>query len=252
MKACSPLMGARSISDRRKAAAKGAGALALALFCIVGIALVQREGWLDGLNMGLMGGAGRARAGGAGTIVTWIMQLASAVGGTAGRFALLGACFVALWGMAPRRALWLLWVVVGGMLLNLALKQIFAAPRPDLLPHLDLVRSYSFPSGHAAGNMIFFGALAMLGARRSAYAVMGAAIALIGISRVWLGVHWPSDVLAGWIEGLGWLALCRVWLPARGRQDEPSDGVMMRRHAVGGDKAMDPETVESRGGGDAK
>ena len=43
----------------------------------------------------------------------------------------------------------------------------------------------------------------------------GMMIALIGASRVWLGVHWPSDVTAGWIEGLGWLALCRVWLPAR-------------------------------------
>src|SRR3546814_4413138 len=91
---------------------------------------------------------------------------------------------------------------------------VFAAPRPDLLPHLDLVRSYGFPSGHAAGNMIFFGALAMLAGRRSGYVGMGLAIALIGISRVWLGVHWPSDVLAGWIEGLGWLALCGLWLPA--------------------------------------
>ena len=46
----------------------------------------------------------------------------------------------------------------------------------------------------------------------------GLMIASIGVSRVWLGVHWPSDVTAGWIEGLGWLALCRVWLPARGGQ----------------------------------
>lgn len=221
-------MGARSISDRRIAVAKGAGALVLALFCVLGIALVQRQGWLDGLNVGLMGMAGRARDSGAGTAVTWIMQLASAVGGTAGRFALLGACVIALWGIARRRALWLLWVTVGGTLLNLSLKQVFAAPRPDLLPHLDLVRSYGFPSGHAAGNMIFFGALAMLAGRRSAYVGMGLAIALIGISRVWLGVHWPSDVLAGWIEGLGWLALCGIWLPAGrgvdGRMDSGAPG----------------------------
>lgn len=252
MKACSPLMGAHSISDRRKAVAKGAGAFVLALFCVLGIALVQRQGWLDGLNAGLMGMAGRARDSGAGTIVTWIMQLASAVGGTAGRFALLGACFVALWRMARARALWLFWVAFGGTLLNLALKQIFAAPRPDLLPHLDLVNSYSFPSGHAAGNMVFFGALAMLGGRRSAYVAMGLAIALIGISRVWLSVHWPSDVLAGWIEGLGWLALCGAWLPARRGQEKSADGVMVRGHAVGGDEAMDPEAVENRGGGNGE
>src|SRR3546814_1640494 len=70
MKACSRLMGARSISDRRIAVAKGAGALVLALFCVLGIALVQRQGWLDGLNAGLMGMAGRARDSGAGTAVT--------------------------------------------------------------------------------------------------------------------------------------------------------------------------------------
>src|SRR3546814_2442973 len=91
MKACSRLMGARSISDRRIAVAKGAGALVLALFCVLGIALVQRQGWLDGLNAGLMGMAGRARDSGAGTAATWIMQLASAVGGTAGRVAMLSS-----------------------------------------------------------------------------------------------------------------------------------------------------------------
>ena len=226
--------------------------MALALFCVLGIALLQRQGWLDGLNFGLMGAAGRARDSGVGAIVTRIMQLASAVGGTAGRFVLLTACCVALWRMARARALWLLCTVAGGTLLNLAAKQIFAAPRPDLLPHLDLVHSYSFPSGHAAGNMIFFGALAMLGARRSVYVLMGAAIALIGISRVWLGVHWPSDVLAGWIEGLGWLALCRAWLPEGRGQEETVDRVIMRGHAVGGDEAMDPEAVEHRGGGNAQ
>jgi undecaprenyl-diphosphatase len=64
--------------------------------------------------------------------------------------------------------------------------------------------------------MMFFGALAMLAARRFGYWAAAVMIALIGISRVWLGVHWPSDVTAGWIEGLGWLAFCAIWLPARG------------------------------------
>ena len=230
--------------------AKGAGALALALFCVLMIGLVQRQGMLDGLNVALMGRAEQARNSGAGAPITWIMQLASAVGGTVGRFALLGVCFVGLWGDARRRAFWLLWVAIGGTLLNLALKQVFAAPRPDLLPHLDIVHSYSFPSGHAAGNMVFFGALAMLAGRRSAYVGAALAIALIGTSRVWLGVHWPSDVLAGWIEGLGWLAFCGIWLPARRGQSEGAGQAMMRGHAVGGDEAMDPEAVERRRGGD--
>ncbi|WP_150291764.1 phosphatase PAP2 family protein [Sphingobium estronivorans] len=243
-------MGARSISDRRKVVTKGAGALALALFCIFGIALAQRHGLFDALNIGLMGMAGRARDSIAGSIGTAIMQMASAVGGTAGRLILLGLCLLGLWRRGRARAFWLLGVVIGGMLLNLALKQGFAAPRPDLLPHLDMVDSYSFPSGHAAGNMVFFGALAMLAGRRSTYVAAGLAIALIGISRVWLGVHWPSDVLAGWIEGLGWLVLCGVWLPARRGQDEGTGEAVMRGHAVSSDEAMDPEAVEGGRGGD--
>ncbi|QGP78296.1 phosphatase PAP2 family protein [Sphingobium sp. CAP-1] len=243
-------MGARSISDRRMALSKGAGALALALFCVLAIALMQRSGWLDGLNVGLMRRAGAARDSGGGWIATIIMQSASAVGGTIGRFCLLGFSVVVLWRSARGRALWLLLVVLGGTLLNLILKQIFAAPRPDLLPHLDMVNSYSFPSGHSAGNMIFFGAVSMLVGRRGFYVAAAMMIVLIGISRVWLGVHWPSDVAAGWIEGLGWIAFCAVWLPARGgEQQRPADAAM-RGHTVAGDEAMDPETViDGPGGG---
>lgn len=218
--------------------------MALALFCVLALALLQRHGVLDDLNVGLMGMAGRVRESGWAAPVTGVMQLASAVGGTAGRFALLGGCLIALWRGSRGRAVWLALVVIGGTLLNLALKQVFAAPRPDLLPHLDIVHTYSFPSGHAAGNMVFFGALAMLAIRRDAYVAAGLAVLLIGVSRVWLGVHWPSDVLAGWIEGLGWLALCAVWLPARRGQGEGAEQAAMRGHAVGGDEAVDPETVE--------
>ena len=253
MKACWPPMGARSISERRKArradVVKGAGALALALFCVLGLALMQRLGLLDGLNIGLMKMAGRARDSAAAPVTT-VMQVASAIGGTVGRFSLLGLCILGLWGRARGRGLWLLCVVVGGTLLNLALKQVFAAPRPDLLPHLDIVHSYSFPSGHASGNMIFFGAVAMLIGRRAGYLAAGAVIALIGVSRVWLGVHWPGDVLAGWIEGLGWLALCAVWLPAGRGQGEGAQQAMVLGHAVGGDEAVNPEAVEHGRDGD--
>lgn len=209
-------MGVRSISDRHIGVAKGAGAFVLALFCVLIIALAQRAGWLDGLNVGLMEAAGRGRETAFGGSVTMVMRIASAIGGTAGRIILVILVLAPLliYGMR-KSALWLLLVVTGGTLLNLGLKQIFAAPRPELLPHLDIVHSYSFPSGHSAGNMIFFGALAMLAGQRWAYGAAAMVVALIGVSRVWLGVHWPSDVTAGWIEGLGWLTLCAIWLPAR-------------------------------------
>ena len=244
-------MGARSISDRRISLAKGAGALALALFCVLLIALAQRAGWLEDVNVGLMTLAGEGRETGPGGTVTMVMRLASAIGGTLGRITLLALVLAPLlWAGHRRSAAWLAGMMAGGTLLNLGLKQIYAAPRPDLLPHLDIVHSYSFPSGHSAGNMMFFGALALLAGGRIAQALAAAMILMIGVSRVWLGVHWPSDVLAGWIEGLGWLALCAVWLPARGGEEQRADDAGMGRHAVGGDEAMDPETVEHARGGD--
>ncbi len=195
--------------------------MALALLCVLLIALSQRAGWLDGVNVELMETAGQARATGMGDHVTTVMRLASAVGGTGGRLVLLAVLLAPLlWFGFRRSAIWLALTIAGGTLLNLALKQIFAAPRPDLLPHLDIVHTYSFPSGHAAGNMMVFGALALLAVRASAYVAAAAMVLLIGASRIWLGVHWPSDVVAGWIEGLGWLAFCRLWLPARGGEQE--------------------------------
>lgn len=210
-------MGARFISDRRTWR-RGAGAFAFALLCVLAIALLQRFGVLDRLNIGAMAAAGEARA--ISPAITSLMLAASWIGDTVGRIAvIIAAIALLLWRGRRSGARWLALVMAGGTLLNLGLKQIFAAPRPDLLPHLDIVHSYSFPSGHAAGNMMLFGALAMLAGRRGDYLLAFMAIALIGVSRVWLGVHWPSDVLAGWIEGLGWLFLCRYWLPVgRGQQ----------------------------------
>jgi membrane-associated phospholipid phosphatase len=211
-------MGARSISDRRSWLG-GAGAFLLALVGVLAIALLQRSGVLDGLNIGAMAAAGEARA--ISPAITSIMLAASWIGDTVGRIAvIIAAVALLLWRGRRSGAQWLALVMAGGTLLNLGLKQLFAAPRPDLLPHLDIVHSYSFPSGHAAGNMMLFGALAMLAGRWGSYVLAGLLIALIGISRVWLGVHWPSDVLAGWMEGLGWLCLCRYWLPARGWEQQ--------------------------------
>ena len=211
-------MGARYISDRRFWLGS-AGAFLLALVGVLLIALLQRSGWLDAVNIPAMKAAGVARDRLSG--VTPIMLVASFVGGNFSRWVIAAVAIgILLWRGRRPSALWFGLVMAGGTLLNFLLKQIFAAPRPDLLPHLDIVHSYSFPSGHAAYNMMLFGALAMLSRRRTSYVLAGLAIALIGVSRVWLGVHWPSDVLAGWVNGLGWLCLCHHWLPARGREQQ--------------------------------
>ncbi len=223
-------------------------AFAVSLLCVFLIALLQQSGATDAFNLAGMGAAGAARDTQVGVVVTIAMQAASMAGGSGGRLLLFNVALAGLlWQGRRIAALWLTFTMAGGTLLNLGLKQLFAAPRPDLLPHLDVVNSYSFPSGHAAGNMILFGAMAMLINRCAAYMVSGMIILLIGVSRIWLGVHWPTDVLAGWVVGLGWLAFCRCWLPARGREQQRVAQAVKGGHAVGGDETMYPEAVEGAG-----
>ena len=120
--------------------------------------------------------------------------------------------------MAGKRgaALWVLASVGGGAVLSSLLKLGIDRPRPDLVAHLVEVNTASFPSGHAtlaAVTYLTLGALlSRVEARRSAkiYALTVALTLtfLIGISRVYLGVHWPTDVLAGWCVGSAWAMLC--------------------------------------------
>jgi undecaprenyl-diphosphatase len=107
------------------------------------------------------------------------------------------------------------------MLLILGLKSGFERPRPDLVPHGTRVFTASFPSAHAASSAITYLTLGALLARvqslqRAKVYVMACAVLLtllVGISRIYLGVHWPSDVLAGWSVGAAWAILC--WIAAR-------------------------------------
>jgi undecaprenyl-diphosphatase len=110
--------------------------------------------------------------------------------------------------------------IAGGALISTALKSGFARARPDLVPHGDVVTSMSFPSGHAMSSAVVYLTLAALLVRvqtthrRKVY-LMAVAIVLtllIGVSRVYLGVHWPSDVLAGWCLGSAWALL--TWIVA--------------------------------------
>jgi undecaprenyl-diphosphatase len=120
-----------------------------------------------------------------------------------------------------RTALFIFLASAGGWLLNNWLKTLFARPRPAIVPHLHEVMSLSFPSGHAmtsAAVYLTLGATLMhISVRRiTKIYCMGVAMLatlLIGSTRVYLGVHYPTDVLAGWLMGMSWALLC--WLVER-------------------------------------
>lgn len=122
-------------------------------------------------------------------------------------------CALWLWRAGRARlGLSLLFVALVGRGLSEIQKILVDRPRPSLEPHLVLVKTQSFPSGHAASSMIFYLALAIALAghsrwRRVAIAAAVVLSLLIGTSRVMLGVHWPSDVVGGWAFGALWVFL---------------------------------------------
>jgi undecaprenyl-diphosphatase len=111
--------------------------------------------------------------------------------------------------------------VLSGLAVTTILKDAFERPRPDLVPYEAYASGASFPSGHSMMSAAIYLSLGALLARSherkrlKAYFLLIAALLsfLVGITRVYLGVHWPSDVLAGWTAGAVWALVC--WLSAR-------------------------------------
>lgn len=111
--------------------------------------------------------------------------------------------------------------VGSGLLLSMLLKAGYSRPRPDLVPHGQTVYTTSFPSSHAMLSAVTFLTLgALLASAQTAWRLKAYFIGLatlltiaVGVSRIYLGVHWPTDVLAGWIAGAAWALAC--WSLAR-------------------------------------
>jgi membrane-associated phospholipid phosphatase len=141
------------------------------------------------------------------------------IGGPVGVAAIVGIVAVIL--AILRRWRWLIYLAVtagGGGLLNLELKRYFARARPAVAEMLRRANGYSFPSGHAMGSAVAFGALAYLAfrairswpAKTAVMAFLYTLVAAIALSRVYLGVHWISDVLAGVTAGTVWVTTTTV------------------------------------------
>lgn len=134
-----------------------------------------------------------------------------------GAATLIGTGWMVVRGM-ERTACVVLVMVIGGVGLSFLLKLLFSQPRPDVGEGLSMVFTSSFPSSHAMGALVTFVTLAWVGAqsvpdRRSSVYLVGAALCVslvAGASRIGLGVHWPGDVIAGWLAGAAWLLL--AWL----------------------------------------
>jgi undecaprenyl-diphosphatase len=143
--------------------------------------------------------AGRAQSG------FWLVLSTLGKGEVVAAIALTAAAMMAF-RRRSRDALVLMLTVAAQMATNPLLKLLFARARPDLYQHLDPVMDLSFPSGHSAQNACLYLLLALLVHKRIGWLGVPLAI-LIGFSRVVLGVHWPTDVLAGWMEGAAFALL---------------------------------------------
>lgn len=163
----------------------------------------------------------------------WLVEAGQEITALGGIAVLLLFVLAVMGYLLRQRAYGALWLVLiattGGTLLSFALKFFFGRERPDAVLHLVTVRSPSFPSGHAMLSAVVYltlGALLTQVTPRKVdkiYFIIVAIVLtlLIGVSRVYLGVHYPTDVLAGWSVGLAWALLC--WTVAR---------ILRRRGAV--------------------
>jgi undecaprenyl-diphosphatase len=195
------------LSRSHRLAISGAAFLLVAL---IGVAV--RSGWTLAVDTRLL--AALRHAGGLSFRQT-VVDLTALGGGTV-LIVLNASVILLLWLRRERMsALRLLGIVVGGRFAVDLVKDVVARTRPPSLDSSIVLHSWSFPSSHAANATITYLALALIASRSRVYPAerrllltLAALLALtIGLSRVWLGVHWPSDVLAGWLFGVGWVAL---------------------------------------------
>jgi undecaprenyl-diphosphatase len=169
----------------------------------------------------------------------WFEELcrdATALGGVGVMVLLIGSVTAFFWlSDMEHAAVYVGVTCLSAVLLNVGLKRAFDRPRPDLVPQRMHTYTSSFPSGHSAGAAAVYLTLGLVAsqfvARRRLKALfLGVAVLVtgaVGASRVYLGVHWPTDVLGGWCVGAAWALVC--WCVASWLQDK---GVIEREVKV--------------------
>ena len=175
------------------------------------IAVPVTQGWTQQLDEAILIGLR-----GAPTALDGLFAAITRLGGSPLRIALMIVGSVTLLLLRQSRsALFVLLAVFPVGLINREMKGLFGRDRPSVVDHLVDAGGLSFPSGHAfSGTAVYFALalafLPLLAPARHRLFIAAALIigALIGFSRVWLGVHYPSDVLAGWLAAIGWVLGC--------------------------------------------
>lgn len=193
----------------------------IALFSV--LAFLDVQGVLHGLDVATLTALADGRIEGSGMArYSEIMRDITSLGGTT--LITLVTSGVVLWLLLLRQraaAVFMALTVISSSILNNTLKHVFDLPRPEIFPHETLVSSATFPSGHSLTSAVTYLTIAFLISRLSinpalkilAFCIAGLISFWVGISRLYLGVHWPSDLIASWILALGWCALCwMVWL----------------------------------------
>lgn len=167
----------------------------------------------------------------------WLIEAVrdyTALGGVLLRHIFAVAAVVALLFLRLRReAVLFVLTVVGGWIVNSLVKGLVGRPRPVIVPHLTEAGGLSFPSGHSFNSAVVYIAMALafaaLSHRRDVrWTIVGTAMGLtllVALSRVWLGVHFPSDAIAGWLGGAGWAFTASALLhrPAKAVAEEAEE-----------------------------
>ena len=214
--------------DRRKALIVAA-VLWAGFALTVWLVLTGRTGAFDEFGL-LAARTGEDRAFAGGDLLLEMVRDMTALGGVLLRNLFALAAVVALLFLSLRReAALFAMTVAGGWIANSALKGLVGRERPQIVPHLMEAGGESFPSGHSFNSAVVYIALALAFASMSSrhsvrYTLVGSAMvlsAMIAWSRVMLGVHFPSDVTAGWLGGAGWafLAAALLYKPAKAAAD---------------------------------